>query len=399
VLLTVESQLTSSSTAAPNAPDLYEYSVVTGRLTDLTGAGEAGERANVLGVIGASEDGAYVYFVANGALASGAAAGSCQVTQPATTCNLYLRHEGVTTFIATLSGEDNELLAFAPNPLPGDWQPGLADRTAQVTPDGRHIVLMSRESLTHYPSHGVQEVYVYDAGTTTMLCASCDPSGAPPLAANFRTAAVVTPGRSDVSLPRWITDDGSRVFFNSEQALVPQATNGLMAVYEWEHNGAGSCRRAGGCIYLLSGGASKDGAVFAEASASGNDVFMVTRARLVPQDGLETFKMYDARVGAPRPPAATACSGTGCQGVPPAPPIFATPSSVTFNGAGNYPPTPPVKGKTAAQIRAEKLAKALSTCRKKYKKQKKKRAACEKTARKAYGSTAKKATTRRRAGR
>ena len=30
------------------------------------------------------------------------------------------------------------------------------------------------------------------------------------------------------------------------------------------------------------------------------------------------------------------CTGTGCQGIPGAPPIFATPSSVTFEGVGNF---------------------------------------------------------------
>lgn len=341
VFFTDESQLTSNSTAAPNAPDLYEYDAATGQLADLTVDGNLGEHANVQGVVGASEDGAYVYFVANGVLASvlasGPTPGNCKSGNNATTCNLYVRHEGVTTFIATLSGGDNSIQAFSVYiGVVGDWQPGLANRTAQVTPDGRHVVFMSRQSLTRYPSNGVQEVYAYAAAAKSLVCASCNPTGAPPFIGGF--AAAVLPGQSDVYLPRWISDDGTRVFFNSAQALVPQATNGLMAVYEWEQNGAGSCRRAGGCIYLLSGGTSTDGAVFADASASGNDVFFVTRARLVPRDGLETFKMYDARVGAPRPPAAAACSGTGCQGVPPAPPIFATPSSVTFSGVGNFPP-------------------------------------------------------------
>ena len=32
------------------------------------------------------------------------------------------------------------------------------------------------------------------------------------------------------------------------------------------------------------------------------------------------------------------CTGTGCQGPPEPAPTFATPSSVTFNGPGNFPP-------------------------------------------------------------
>jgi hypothetical protein len=66
-------------------------------------------------------------------------------------------------------------------------------------------------------------------------------------------------------------------------------------------------------------------------------------------------------------------------------------------------PLPPaVKPKTAAELRAEKLAKALKVCGKD--KSKKKRAACDKQARKKYGpakkakkATAKKASNDRRA--
>jgi hypothetical protein len=45
-------------------------------------------------------------------------------------------------------------------------------------------------------------------------------------------------------------------------------------------------------------------------------------------------------------------------------------------------PPPPTKVKTAAGIRAEKLAKALKAC---HKKRGKKRTECEKQARKRYG--------------
>jgi hypothetical protein len=166
-------------------------------------------------------------------------------------------------------------------------------------------------------------------------------------------------------------------------------------VYEWEHDGAGSCRRAAGCIYLLSGGASTSPSYFLDASASGNDVFIVTRAQLVSADKNEMLDAYDVRVGASEPPAAPACMGSGCQGLPGPPPTFATPSSSTFTGAGNYPPAPPA-GKPPPLTRAQKLAKALKACQKV--KSKKKRAACKKSAHKKYGTAAaKNATTHRRA--
>jgi hypothetical protein len=126
------------------------------------------------------------------------------------------------------------------------------------------------------------------------------------------------------------------VFFDSAEALVPQATNGLIDVYEWERDGAGSCQRAGGCVYLLSSGTSTDNSYFTDASENGDDVFFVSRAKLAPQDEGETLEMYDARVGASQRLVSPQCTGMGCQGVPEAPPIFATPSSVTFDGVGNF---------------------------------------------------------------
>jgi hypothetical protein len=331
--------------------DLYEYDVNGAHLVDLTVDGQAGDGlgADVKGVVGTSEDGSYVYFVANGVLGSGAVHQNCEQNKPSEEegigCNLYVRHEGKTTFIATLSGRDNSgIVPYGPhflNESTGDWVPGLAGRTAEVTPDGRHLVFMSQQSLTGYANRGFEEVYVYDASTGHLSCVSCQPSGASPVTNSDSSGGYVPPSWNETFMHHWISDDGTRAFFATAEQLVPQDTNGLLDVYEWEQNGAGSCRRAGGCVYLLSGGTSADISAFADASASGNDVFIVTRAQLVPQDGNENFDLYDVRIGGPQPPSPPACTGTGCQGVPPAPPIFATPSSVTFSGVGNFPGVQP----------------------------------------------------------
>jgi hypothetical protein len=108
-------------------------------------------------------------------------------------------------------------------------------------------------------------------------------------------------------------------------------------------------------------------------------------------------KLYDARVGGGFPESSLACTGTGCQGVPPGPPIFATPSSVTFSGVGNFTGQGVATPKPKPLTRAQKLARALKACR--AKKSKHKRAACETQARRRYGpaSKARKATNKRRA--
>ncbi len=219
--------------------DLYEYEVnptagQPGVLTDLTVDHNTSDPlgADVQGVIGASEDGEYVYFVADGSLATGATVG-----QP----NLYLRHDAVTTFIATLSPADNEQGGGGQG-IFGDWQPDLGHRTAEVAlgPAGDDLVFTSKQSLTGYENGGMGEVYVYDAAQNRLFCASCDPTGAPPAKAALNAASLPI-SWSDTYLPRWISEDGSRVFFDSEESLGPQDTNGEQDVYEWEREGAGSC--------------------------------------------------------------------------------------------------------------------------------------------------------------
>jgi hypothetical protein len=375
---TDENRLTVGSTAAPGEPDLYEYEVNAetgrpGRLTDLTADEHAGEHANVQGVMGTSEDGSYVYFVADGVLSIGT---NVEGREPvAGQPNLYLRHDGVTSFIAVAGSEDEE---SAPKRQVGNAVIDAGNRTAEATPDGHSLVFRSKMKLTGYENLGLPEVFVYDAGSGRLSCASCEPAGAPPTSnvAHARAsdqrlyqdgADLTTSSNSDF-MPRWVSEDGSRVFFVTGQPLVSQDVNHLQDVYEWERMGGttssgNSCTRSsssfsevnGGCVYLLSGGTSTDDSYFLDASANGDDVFLRTRAPLAPQAVSENMALYDVRVGGGFPETSLACTGTGCQGVPAAAPIFATPASVTFNGTGNFPSPPaPMKKTTKKTVKCPK---------------------------------------------
>jgi hypothetical protein len=377
---------------------LYRYDVESDESTALT---SDPTKEGVQGVIGVNNSGSDIYFVATDVLATNengngerAAAGED---------NLYHLHqlgaETTVTFVARLSPEDDllhELFNMNVDELVGDWQPGLGFRTAEVSPEGDSVVFMSDRSLTGYnntafePGTGGvpprymprEEIFIYDGDSDRLSCVSCDPSGEAPVGTSGLQIS-----RSNTYQPRWISDDGSRVFFSSSEPLVAQDSNGLEDVYEWERDGSGSCHREAGCIYLLSGGTGGDNSYLLDASASGDDVFIITRTKLLPQDQNENFDVYDVRVGASEPLAPPVCTGTGCQGVPPAPPIFATPSSLTFEGVGNFPPpaaTPALTHKSLT--RAQKLAKALKTCRKKPKKG---RAVCEKQAKRRYAPKSK----------
>ena len=341
--------------------DLYEDDLSGSVTTDLTPAGE------VVGVAGSSDDGSYIYVVAKGGLAPGAAVGEI---------NLYLLHSGTTTFIATIAQFEFEGIPLYSPRRYNDWYPNVGDRTAEATHDGHALVFMSTFSLTGYDNrdeegepvgygegHPRPEVYAYETDTGRLSCVSCSPSGEPPRSFGMSAAGNVFPpdgslaisATNDTFQVRSISEDGSRVFFESTMPLVAQDVNGRNDVYEWERDGSGVCHLSNGCVYLLSGGVSKGASYLLDASSDGSDVFFMTREKLVEQDQNELYDVYDARIGAVVPPTPSACTGSGCQGVPEAPPVFATPSSVTFAGVGNFPA--PVKPAANTKKNVKKKSK------------------------------------------
>ena len=308
--------------------DLYEYNLESGQTTDMSPGVE------VKGVAGISENGEYVYYVDS-------------------SNDIVLWHAGVTTRVATgaATGED---YSTGRDGVATDYAGEIGSRTAEVTPDGHSLVFMS----------GV-EVFLYEAPSGKLTCVSCDPTGEAPVSTNASTEydssveAALPISLQPTYQPRWISEDGSRVFFESAQRLVPQATNGWLDVYEWERNGTGSCQQSQGCIFLLSSGSDPENSYLLDVSANGNDVFIITRAQLVAQDRNDLDDVYDVRVGGVRPGVAPECSGTDCQGVPPAPPIFATPASVTFEGIGNFAAPLLANHSGSAKARSAKCKKGL----------------------------------------
>lgn len=106
VFFTSRVELTNDADTGPedNAANLYEYDFEKPEgehLSDLTVDTVDPDGAGVLGLVTASEDGSYVYFVAEGVLTNGKnSEGRGPVAgQP----NLYLSRGGVVSFIATLA--------------------------------------------------------------------------------------------------------------------------------------------------------------------------------------------------------------------------------------------------------------------------------------------------------
>ncbi len=370
---TDERRLTPDATAGENGrhQDLYMFDVNQNRLSDLTVDGADIGGAAVQGVLGASENGSYVYFVAVGGLPdTGAIAGDN---------NLYVWHEGVVKFLVALAARDEGNGANREPMVAHDWEKSTSIRTARVSADGRRLLFMSSASLTGYDNRdarsGVrdEEVFLYDAEANAVTCVSCNPSGVRPVGPSGFPGG--TPWRTTPALgtyePRVLSEGGTRVFFDSKDALVPQDTNGAQDVYEWEQGGTGSCREQAGCIFLLSGGTSVSDSSFVDASADGSDAFFITRAGLVPQDTDQLRDLYDAREGggfpAPAAPAAS-CEGESCLPSASSSASLASLASTMLGGTGNIAPafsSPVVKIK--AKKKPAKKAKKRAGNRKKRK--------------------------------
>jgi hypothetical protein len=383
VYFTDENRLTSDSTATTSEPDLYEYDFskpLGERLTDLTVDSNVGEHADVLGFVGNNESGLpgdFAYFVANGVLASNKNRFGGQAVSEAP--NLYLAHEGTTTFIATLSATGDSC----------DWE--VPCMTARVSSNGRYLGFDSLEQITGFDnldartSEPDQEIFLYDADADLLSCASCGSLGTAPTAPTAPASIRLPEGTfakpvNPLHLQRNVSDNG-QVFFDTRTQLLEQARNGVSNVYEYK----------AGELHLLSTGTAEAPSYFYEASSDGGDVYLITQQALTPGSNSEELAIFDARVdgGFPAPSltSSESCEGESCsapQSIAPRPPAI---SSGSISGQGNLEPAvakPAVRSLTNAQ----KLAKALKSCR--AKRNKHKRDVCEAQARKRYGPRLKK---------
>jgi hypothetical protein len=447
VFFTDSERLAKNSNADNSSPDLYMCEIIVQGenlncvLKDLTVARNVGEPGAVLGSsLGVDSSGRYVYFVANGALTPNASPGNCDAGGTSTgTCGLYLYDTvtGSVRLVATLSSADYM-----------DWGRGeeglLTALNARVSPNGRFVAFVSQRSLTGYDNRDAVsgqldiEIYLYDrlgdGGKGKLVCVSCDPTGARPhgvdIAENQTSrnkgefwrpgtwVAAMIPGWTPYALfetsyqSRYLSDSG-RLFFDSVDALVPRDSDGTTDVYEFEspqsegQTASNNCTissptysaQSDGCVDLVSPGTSPEESVFLDASESGDDVFFLTGSQIVPGDVDTALDIYDARVGGAvsKPVKPPACEGDACQN-PVSAPDDPTPGSLTFQGPGNPGPTVSVavNGKAKRSGRSLSLARALKACARK---PKRKRARCERRARRTYGAVGKAKKSNRKAHR
>jgi hypothetical protein len=229
----------------------------------------------------------------------------------------------------------------------------------QVTSDGSYAAFTATSRITGYDSHGVEEMYRYNASTGGLVCVSCVPTGDKPTGPVFG---------SENGL--FITTDG-RTFFSTADALSPDDTNEAQDVYEYVGGrpqlitqGTGEVTEAL-CPQCGLGQFSAAGLI--GVSADGQDVYFGTYDVLTPQDhNGGNLKIYDARTNGgfnfepPPPPceAADECHGNAAGPPPP----LAKGTTVDLGDQGNI--QDPGKAqrcakKARAAQRASKHATAL----------------------------------------
>jgi hypothetical protein len=318
VFFVTETELTKSDEEVPGK-QLYEYDAnakAGDRLTRISNSASGpvslgtvshGNDSNVF----ISTDGSKVYFLTEGK-------------------RIY-RYDGLSKELHVVAAtEGNEGGGSAEN------------RWNEVTPNGNFFVFVTSQ-VYGFPVMDpgkYDEVYRYDDETGSLTCVSCLPGGSPQTGG----AALQPPGGTGIletegsPTPKFtaVSEDGSYVFFESTQSLVPEAVNinggGDVGgnhnsdVYEW-HDGV---------VSLISSPTDQREQVLLGTSADGSNVFFLTHSQLVPQDVDTSADIYDARIdgGFPASAESAACLGDTCLSVPVAP-NDPTPALTSFSGPGD----------------------------------------------------------------
>lgn len=298
----------------------------------------SGEPGEVVSVVRVASDGERVYFVGRGVLSEAPNAEGQVPVRGAENLYVYDSVSGKTVFVTDRGSVGS----------------------SHSTADGRFLVFTSAGQLLRSDTDTAQDVYRYDAVTGVLDRVSTGEAG---YHANGNDSAFdaqisgggINPGpivsQDHEMSTRAISEDGSRIVFETAEPLSPFATNGLNNIYEW-YEPEGSLE---GQVSLVSSGFSLTADRGVVMSPSGGDIFFLTSQGLVPQDtdGLED--VYDARLGggfpalsAPRQP----CSGDACQGPLTNPAPLLVPGSVSQAPGGNFAApkkATPVKKKAKAK--------------------------------------------------
>jgi phosphodiesterase/alkaline phosphatase D-like protein len=278
--------------------------------------------------------------------------------------------------------------------------------TQEVSPDGRYDYIQTSAvagvpggatTSAYEGSHN--QLYRYDSAENVIECVSCaSPFNPEPRLGIDDNGGILADGWETGGVPHAIdaSVDGNYAFFETPSALLPADVDGEIPfgrqggspsndIYEWRRYGLHGCVHLQGCVSLITPGTDGYLVVLVGASDSGQDVFFYTSSQLVPADNDTAGDFYDARVegGFAEPTRPVECEGDSCS-TPFSAPNDLTPSSATFQGAGNVVATAVAETKARPKKHTKGKPKGHTKPRKKAKK---------------AGKHARKASHDRRAGR
>jgi hypothetical protein len=322
----------TGNSGAPLGCDLYQYrdgpepASEPDNLVDLSIDNEPsdGVSGSLQGVLGMSDDGNTVYFVAASQLISGGPTNA-----------------GEKIYRWTWDGGNPQMQYLGPaerlNHLNGtNRRPTLV----RVDPTGEHLLLETKAALNPVVDTDTdRDIYRWGEGEG-WLCVSCQQPGTQSMgSAGFQLTSEFGGLLQNADLERVASADMERMFFMTPDALVSADVNGqgscpileqdlgtgiatyrCQDLYEW-HDGA---------VNLISSGVGNGPVKFVGTTLTGNDAFFTTSDQLVGRDTDKLADFYDARVegGLPEP-------------VPPLPPCE-TPNSC------RNPTPPPIAEQRAA---------------------------------------------------
>ncbi len=191
----------------------------------------------------------------------------------------------------------------------------VLEGTLQTSADGRYASFLSFQALDPEDTDSSFDIYRYDAASKKFALIT-------PGTANsvnyFPEFGVL--GLSPYQPAAAMSEDGSEIFFQTEEPLLPQDHNQSMDVYEWDE----------GSLALISSGVGEAGSLFLGATPDGSTAFIETTDPLLPRDRDSGERdIYAARIGGgfPEPASPVECQPGACRGSVPAAPSRPAPKS------------------------------------------------------------------------
>ena len=269
--------------------DLYRFDVDTGELVLVSASGPAATGA---------VDRARAFFTANGQRVYFRASGVMIPGESTTGEKLFLSDFGGLHRVAEVSfpPAENESARLWPTPV-------------QLSADGKQALFLTQSKVLAEDTDSAADAYLYDAEDQTVTRVSKGPSG------GNADAAVSIDALSPINMHEYefgnvrpyyaIDAAGRRAFFQTEESLVPEDTNGDFDVYEvWNGN-----------LGLITPGYQPLESTFSGVSRDGKTVMFGTNATLIPGDvDGEGRDIYAARLGGgfAEPPPPPGCDSASC---------------------------------------------------------------------------------------